>query len=220
MRRHSSNQFIKSSIVAASTLLLLANLGLSEGNAKDLIAVKKGAESGADAGSAINAKGSKKVTTIYDFKEKSIDGSEIDFSKYKGEALLIVNTASECGFTGQYKGLEALHKKFAEKGLKVLGFPCNQFGHQEPGDSKTIATFCEKNYGVTFQLFEKVDVNGKEADPLFKYLTDAAPGVLGSKGIKWNFTKFLVDRKGNVVKRFGPNVEPEKIIPEIETVLK
>jgi len=181
---------------------------------------KSDSETSNDAGSETSRKGSERMTTVYDFKEKAIDGNEIDFSTYKGDVLLIVNTASECGFTPQYKGLEALHKKFEGQGLKILGFPCNQFGHQEPGDSKAIASFCEKNFGVTFQLFEKVDVKGKSANPLFKYLTDAAPGVLGSKGIKWNFTKFLVDRKGNVVKRFGPNVEPEKLIPELETVLK
>lgn len=190
--------------------------------AKEFIAVKKSdtASTRTNAVSETSRKGSERMTTVYDFKEKTIDGNEIDFSTYKGNVLLIVNTASECGFTPQYKGLEELHKKFEGRGLKILGFPCNQFGHQEPGDSKSIASFCQKNFGVTFQLFEKVDVNGKAANPLFKYLTDAAPGVLGSKAIKWNFTKFLVDRQGNVIKRFGPNVEPEKIIPELESVLK
>lgn len=195
-------------------------------NAEEFIAAKKSTsekgkeETGSDAGSESNRKGSERMISVYDFKEKTIDGNEIDFSTYKGNVLLIVNTASECGFTKQYKGLEELHKKFEGQGLKILGFPCNQFGHQEPGDSQTIASFCQKNFGVTFQLFEKVDVKGKDANPLFKYLTDAAPGVLGSKAIKWNFTKFLVDRQGNVIKRFAPTVEPEKIIPELETALK
>jgi glutathione peroxidase len=156
---------------------------------------------------------------IYGFKAKTIDGGDVDFRTYKGDVLLIVNTASECGFTPQYKELEELNKQFGSRGLKVLGFPCNQFGHQEPGDSKTIAAFCQKNFGVTFQMFEKIDVNGKDAAPIYKYLTSAAPGILGSENIKWNFTKFLVDRKGNVVKRFAPDVTPNKIAPEIEKLL-
>ncbi len=162
----------------------------------------------------------RQMTTIYGFKAKSLEGKEIDFNSYKDHPLLIVNTASHCGFTSQYQGLESLQKKYAERGLKVLGFPCNQFGEQEPGDSKEINNFCQKNYGVTFQMFEKIDVNGKDAHPLYKYLTNSAPGVLGTEAIKWNFTKFLIDRQGHVVKRFAPNVDPENISPEIEKVLK
>ncbi len=160
-----------------------------------------------------------KMTQIYEFHAKTLDGNDVSFDQYKGDVLLIVNTASECGFTPQYQGLEELHKKYGAKGLKVLGFPCNQFGHQEPGDSTQIATFCKKNFGVDFQMFEKVDVNGKNAHPLYKYLTSAAPGALGTEGIKWNFTKFLIDRKGNVLKRYAPNVKPEEIATDIEKQL-
>lgn len=159
------------------------------------------------------------MSTIYQFKARALDGKEIEFRDYKGHVLLIVNTASECGFTPQYNGLEALHNKFYERGLMVLGFPCNQFGNQEPKDSKSIAQFCQKNYGVTFQMFEKIDVNGKDAHPLYKYLTSTAPGILGSTAIKWNFTKFLVDSKGTVVQRLAPNVEPQSISGDIEKLL-
>ncbi len=159
------------------------------------------------------------MSTIYDFKAKALDGTEIDFSNYKGKALLIVNTASECGFTPQYEGLQSLNQSYEQRGLKVLGFPCDQFGHQEPGDSASIGNFCQKNFGVTFQMFEKVSVNGKDAHPLYKFLTSSAPGVFGSEGIKWNFTKFLVDKNGKVVKRFAPTVAPADLIPEIEKVL-
>lgn len=157
--------------------------------------------------------------SIYEFKAKTLDGNEISLDKYKGDVMLIVNTASECGFTPQYQGLEDLHKKYSGKGLRVLGFPCNQFGGQEPGDSHQIANFCQKNYGVDFQMFDKVDVNGKNAHPLFKYLTSEAPGALGTEGIKWNFTKFLVSRDGNVLKRYAPNVKPEDISGDIEKQL-
>jgi glutathione peroxidase len=159
------------------------------------------------------------MSEIYEFKARALNGIEIDFAEYKGDILLIVNTASKCGFTPQYEGLEALQTRFADRGLKVLGFPCNQFGNQEPGNGETIANFCQKNYGVTFQMFEKIDVNGKEAHPLYKYLTSAAPGLLGSDAIKWNFTKFLIDKKGAVVKRFAPTVKPEDIAPEIEKLI-
>ena len=140
-------------------------------------------------------------------------------TRYKGKALLIVNTASKCGFTPQYKGLEALYEKLHGKGLEILGFPCNQFGAQEPGSEKEIETFCEVNYGVTFPLFAKVDVNGDDAAPLYQYLKKAKPGLLGSEAIKWNFTKFLVDRKGNVVERYAPNAEPASLAGDIEKLL-
>lgn len=156
---------------------------------------------------------------VYDFEAKALDGKEIKLSSYKGDVMLIVNTASKCGFTPQYEGLEALHQKYGEKGLKILGFPCNQFGAQEPGPSDEIGAFCQKNYGVDFQMFEKIDVNGKDAHPLYKYLASAAPGALGTEAIKWNFTKFLIDRDGNVVKRYAPNVEPKELVPEIEKLL-
>lgn len=156
---------------------------------------------------------------IYEFKARALDGNEIEFSKYKGKVMLIVNTASECGFTPQYAGLEALNKKYSEKGLAVLGFPCNQFGGQEPGDSAKIGSFCTRNYGVDFQMFEKIDVNGKDAHPLYKYLTEEAPGMLGSEAIKWNFTKFLVNKDGTMVKRFAPNVKPEELEKDIENLL-
>ncbi|HEY9774260.1 MAG TPA: glutathione peroxidase [Planktothrix sp.] len=159
------------------------------------------------------------MSTIYDYKAEALSGETIDLSKYKGDVCLIVNTASECGFTPQYKGLEQLNKKYEAQGLRVLGFPCNQFGHQEPGDSHAIANFCEKNYGVTFQMFQKIDVNGKDAHPLYKYLTSTAPGVLGTEAIKWNFTKFLIDKSGAVAKRFAPSVSPDDIGPEIEQLL-
>ena len=158
------------------------------------------------------------MAKIYEFKEKSLDGKEIDFSGYKGDVLLVVNTASKCGYTPQYKGLEELNKKYSAKGLKVLGFPCNQFGEQEPGDAAEIHNFCEKNYGVDFQMFSKIDVNGKDANPLYTYLKEAAPEEKGAD-IKWNFSKFLIDRKGNVVKRFDSKVKPEELASDIEKVL-
>ena len=156
---------------------------------------------------------------VYEFTAKSLDGKDINLGQYKGDVILIVNTASQCGFTGQYDGLEKLHKEYAAKGLKVLGFPCNQFGAQEPGDSSEIGAFCQKNYGVDFQMFEKVDVNGADAHPLYKYLTSSAPGVLGTENIKWNFTKFLVGRDGKVFKRYAPQVEPKDMGKDIEELL-
>lgn len=156
---------------------------------------------------------------IYEFKATTLTGDEISLDKYKGDVLLIVNTASKCGYTPQYEGLEELHKKYSGKGLRVLGFPCNQFGGQEPGDSNEIGAFCQKNYGVDFQMFEKIDVNGKDAHPLYKYLTHEAKGALGTEAIKWNFTKFLVDRNGEVLKRYAPTVKPEEIAPDIEKEL-
>jgi len=159
------------------------------------------------------------MASIYDFTVKDIKGKDVKLDHYRGKVMLVVNTASQCGFTPQYKGLEALYEKFHGKGLEVLGFPCNQFGGQEPGDEKEIAQFCELNYGVTFPLFAKVDVNGEHAAPVYKYLKSAKPGLLGSEAIKWNFTKFLVDRDGNVVKRYAPNDTPEAIAGDIQKSL-
>ncbi len=158
-------------------------------------------------------------STVYDFTATSIEGQSIDLSTYKNQVLLIVNTASQCGFTSQYQGLQALADKYTSRGLVVLGFPCNQFGAQEPGSATEIQSFCEKRFGVTFPLFEKVDVNGANAHPLYQYLTKAAPGILGSEAIKWNFTKFLVDANGNVVKRYGSTTEPKDIERDIEALL-
>lgn len=159
------------------------------------------------------------ATGIYEFHAKALDGKDVGFEGFKDKVLLIVNTASNCGFTPQYKGLQELHEKFAGKGLHILGFPCNQFGEQEPGNSGEIANFCQRSYGVDFQMFEKVDVNGASAHPLYKYLTTKAPGLLGSEAIKWNFTKFLVDKNGEIVHRYAPNVEPQAIADDIEKLL-
>lgn len=157
--------------------------------------------------------------SIYSFAANSLNGKAVDLSQYKGKVLLIVNTASNCGFTPQYKGLEAVYQQFKDKGVEVLGFPCNQFGAQEPGNADEIGAFCEKNYGVTFPLFEKVDVNGNNAHPLFEHLKNEAPGILGSKAIKWNFTKFLVDKNGKVVSRYAPTTKPEELLADIEKLL-
>ncbi len=159
------------------------------------------------------------MTAITDFTVKDADGSAASLEPYRGKVLLIVNTASKCGFTPQYEGLEALHRDYADRGFEVLGFPCNQFGKQEPGDAAEIANFCTLTYDVTFPVFAKVDVNGSDADPLFERLKADAPGVLGSKAIKWNFTKFLVDRNGKVVDRYAPTTKPEDIRKDIETLL-
>src|SRR6185295_5996898 len=159
------------------------------------------------------------MANIYDFNVNDIHGKPVPLDRYKGKVLLIVNTASKCGFTPQYEGLEALYQKLHGKGLEILGFPCNQFGAQEPGSEKEIESFCEINYGVTFPLFAKIDVNGKTAAPLYQYLKKQKPGLLGSEAIKWNFTKFLVDRKGNVVERYAPKDEPASIAPAIEKLL-
>lgn len=155
---------------------------------------------------------------IYEIPVVDIDGQPADLSQYKGKVLLIVNTASKCGFTPQYKGLESLYKEYGSDQFEVLGFPCDQFGHQEPGEAEEIKGFCELNYGVTFPLFEKIDVKGDQAHPLFKFLTTEKPGLIG-KDIKWNFTKFLVDREGNVVERFSPTTEPEKLKSKIDVLL-
>jgi glutathione peroxidase len=159
------------------------------------------------------------MSSIYDYEANALDGKEVPLSDYRGKVVLIVNTASQCGFTPQYAGLEALYTSYQDKGLTVLGFPCNQFGAQEPGSSAEIGTFCQKNYGVTFPMFEKIEVNGNNAHPLWTYLKDEKPGLLGTKAIKWNFTKFLVDREGHVVRRFGSNETPESIKPAIEKLL-
>ncbi len=156
---------------------------------------------------------------ITDFTVKAADGSDASLEAYRGKVLLIVNTASKCGFTPQYEGLEALHRDYAARGFEVLGFPCNQFGAQEPGDAAEIATVCSTIYDVTFPVFAKVDVNGKDAAPLFEALKAEAPGLLGSKGIKWNFTKFLVDREGRVVDRYAPTTKPEDLRGDIEALL-
>lgn len=156
--------------------------------------------------------------SIYDFSANLINGEEKKLKDYEGNVLLIVNTATECGFTEQLVGLQKLYELYNENGFYVLGFPCNQFGNQEPGESDHIENVCTSIYGVTFPMFEKIDVNGENAHPLFKYLKDEARGILSGR-IKWNFTKFLVDRKGNVVKRFAPTTEPEKIQADIELVL-
>ena len=159
------------------------------------------------------------MSTITDFEVNGADGQPVSLDRWKGQVLLIVNTASKCGFTPQYEGLEALHRKYADRGFEVLGFPCNQFGAQEPGDAAEIASFCSLTYDVTFPVFAKIDVNGAGADPLFERLKADAPGVLGSKAIKWNFTKFLVDRSGQVVRRYAPTTKPEDLAADIEALL-
>jgi len=157
-------------------------------------------------------------TSFYDFKAKSLGGKEISMEEYKGKTVLVVNTASKCGFTPQFGGLEELYKKYNDKGLVILGFPCNQFANQEPGDEKSITEGCLLNYGVTFPMFSKIDVNGTDAHPLYKYLKSALPGFL-SKRIKWNFTKFLIDSEGKPVKRFAPSTEPDKIDTYLQKII-
>jgi len=151
------------------------------------------------------------MTTVYDFDANLLDGTPQKLEAYRGKVLLIVNVASKCGFTPQYEGLEALYRANEARGFEVLGFPCNQFGHQEPGDADAIRNFCSTKYDVTFPLFAKIDVNGPDAHPLYKFMKHAAPGMLGSEAIKWNFTKFLIDREGNVVRRYASADKPEKI---------
>jgi glutathione peroxidase len=149
--------------------------------------------------------------SIHEISAKRIDGSSIDLAEYRGKVLLIVNVASRCGFTPQYAGLEALYRKYGDRGFVVLGFPCNQFGSQEPGSEAEIGAFCSSTYDVTFPMFAKVDVNGADAHPLFQQLKSAKPGILGTEAIKWNFTKFLVDRNGNVIERYAPKDSPESL---------
>jgi glutathione peroxidase len=155
---------------------------------------------------------------VYDFSARSLSGDDVPLRRFEGQVLLIVNTASACGFTPQYQGLEMLHRELGERGFSVLGFPCNQFGGQEPGDATAIAEFCSSNYQISFPMFEKVDVNGGNAHPLYRYLKDEKSGLLGSS-IKWNFTKFLVDRSGVVVSRHAPTARPEGLRKEIEALL-
>jgi glutathione peroxidase len=157
--------------------------------------------------------------TAYDFSALSIDGIDLPLSQYRGHPLLIVNVASKCGFTPQYASLEALYKKYHERGLEVLGFPCDQFGHQEPGDETVIKTFCSLNYGVSFPMFAKIKVNGPDAHPLYEYLKKSVPGILGTEGIKWNFTKFLIGKDGVPIKRYAPADKPEGLAPDVETAL-
>lgn len=157
--------------------------------------------------------------TLYDFEARSIDGRPVKLADYRGKVLLIVNTASQCGFTPQFAGLETLWRKHATQGLVVLGFPSNEFGGQDPGSNEEIASFCQVNYGVSFPMMSKIKVNGADAHPLYQWLTAAAPGLLGTKAIKWNFTKFLVDRHGQVLKRYAPTDRPEAIERDIEAAL-
>ena len=162
---------------------------------------------------------SNNAATVYDFEASDIQGRSVPLSQYQGKVLLIVNTASACGFTPQYKGLQALYERYAAKGLVVLGFPCNQFGAQEKGSDEEIARFCDLNFGVSFPLMHKIEVNGSAAHPLYRWLTTQAPGVLGTKAIKWNFTKFLLGRDGQVVRRYAPQDKPEKLAADIEAAL-
>ena len=158
------------------------------------------------------------MSTLHDFAATSIDGQEVDLSAYKDRVVLVVNTASKCGFTPQYEGLQDLQEKYADQGFAVLGFPCDQFGHQEPGDEEEIASFCSTSYGVTFPMFAKIEVNGDGAHPLYQWLKDEQGGLLGGK-IKWNFTKFLVGRDGTVIDRYAPTTKPEKLTGDIEKAL-
>lgn len=157
--------------------------------------------------------------SIYDYSFKNVQESDVSMEDYKGKVLLIVNTASECGLTGQYEGLEEIYETYKSDGLEVLGFPCNQFAGQEPGSDAEIQEFCKMKFGIKFPVFKKIEVNGKNTHPLYKFLKDQAPGILGSKMIKWNFTKFLVDRDGTVLKRYAPKDKPEKIKKELKEIL-
>ena len=159
------------------------------------------------------------MTTVYDFEARGIDGRPAPLSAFRGQVLLIVNTASKCGFTPQFEGLEALHRQYADQGFEVLGFPSNQFGHQDPGSNAEIDAFCTQVYGVSFPMMEKIEVNGAQATPLYQWLVKEAPGLLGSKAIKWNFTKFLVGKDGRVIKRYAPTDKPKAIAAAIEKAL-
>ena len=159
------------------------------------------------------------MTTVYEFEARQIDGQPVPLDRYKGRVLLIVNTASKCGFTPQFEGLEELHRTYGASGLQLLGFPCNQFGSQDPGSNGDIAQFCSLNYGVSFPMMEKIDVNGPNADPLYRWLTAEAPGLLGTKAIKWNFTKFLIGKDGQVIRRYAPTDKPRDLVRDIEAAL-
>jgi glutathione peroxidase len=159
------------------------------------------------------------MTSIYDFEARQIDGKKVALKTYRGKVLLIVNTASACGFTPQFGGLEELHRAHGKDGLVVLGFPCNQFGAQDPGSNEEIAGFCQLNYGVSFPMMAKIDVNGPSADPLYQWLTAEAPGALGTQAIKWNFTKFLIGKNGHVIKRYAPTDTPAALAKDIEAAL-
>ncbi|WP_332816435.1 glutathione peroxidase [Ramlibacter sp.] len=159
------------------------------------------------------------MTTAYDFQATAIDGRTVSLRQFEGRPLLIVNTASACGFTPQFGGLQELHQQYGPKGLAVLGFPCNQFGNQDPGSNDEIAQFCQRNYGVDFPMMARIEVNGAGADPLFKWLTAQAPGLLGSQAIKWNFTKFLVGKDGQVIRRYAPQDPPESLAKDVEAAL-
>jgi glutathione peroxidase len=159
------------------------------------------------------------MPTLYDFSARDLSGADVPLDRFRGQVVLVVNTASQCGFTPQYAGLERLHEDLSARGFAVLGFPCNQFGGQEPGEAGEIAAFCTTKFGVRFPMFGKVEVNGPQAHPLYRWLKHAAKGLLGSEAIKWNFTKFLVDRSGRVVARYAPNKTPEAIKPDIEQLL-
>ena len=159
------------------------------------------------------------MTAIHDFTVRNIQGETVPLSRYQGRVVLVVNTASACGFTPQFGGLEELHKEYADQGLVVLGFPCNQFGSQDPGSNDEIASFCQLNYGVSFPMMAKIDVNGAQASPLYQWLAAEAPGLLGSKAIKWNFTKFLVGKDGRVLRRYAPQDAPKKLGKDIEAAL-
>ncbi|MGZ3238581.1 MAG: glutathione peroxidase [Burkholderiaceae bacterium] len=159
------------------------------------------------------------MSNVYNFTADTLGGTPVNLEQYRGKVLLIVNTASNCGYTPQYKGLEAVYQQFKDKGVEVLGFPCNQFGKQEPGSADEIGAFCEKNYGVTFPLFAKIDVNGAQTHPLFKHLKSEAPGLLGTQAIKWNFTKFLIKKDGTVFQRYAPQTKPEELMQDIQKLL-
>lgn len=159
------------------------------------------------------------MTTLYDFSARDLSGADVPLDRFGGKVALIVNTASECGFTRQYEGLERLYEDFEARGFVVLGFPCNQFGGQEPGEAEEIASFCKLNYAIRFPMFAKIEVNGADAHPLYQWLKGQAKGLLGSEAIKWNFTKFLIDREGQVVNRYAPTTEPAAIKPDIEKLL-
>ena len=159
------------------------------------------------------------MPTIYDFQAELLEGEQKNLADYQGKVLLVVNTASQCGLTPQFEGLEKLYQQYQQQGLIILGFPCNQFANQDPSSNEEIGSFCQRNYGVSFPMFAKVDVNGSNAHPLYNYLTSAAKGILGSESIKWNFTKFLINPKGEVIKRYAPTTKPEKIAKDIQRLL-